>query len=69
MAQQKTTIKVGMLQMLTGDLARYGMPLRDAAVFAVEEMNAAGGINGRKVELLTEDVGSTPQGRSRRPSS
>lgn len=61
-AQQKDTIKVGMLQMLTGDLARYGIPLRDAGVFAVEEVNAQGGINGRQIELVTEDVGSTPQG-------
>jgi len=61
-AQQKTTIKVGNLQMLTGDLARYGIPLRDAAVFAVDEISAKGGINGRKIELITEDVGSTPQG-------
>jgi len=58
----RKTIKVGMLQMLTGDLARYGIPLRDGALFAVEEVNAAGGINGRKVEVLLEDVGSTPQG-------
>ena len=59
---KKTPIKVGNLQMLTGDLARYGVPLRDAAVFAVEKINASGGINSRKIELLTEDVGSTPQG-------
>lgn len=59
---QKTAIKVGNLQMLTGDLARYGIPLRDGAVFATEEINAKGGINGRKIELVTEDVGSTPQG-------
>jgi branched-chain amino acid transport system substrate-binding protein len=58
----KKTIKVGMLQMLTGDLARYGIPLRDAGLYAVEELNAAGGINGRKIEVLLEDVGSTPQG-------
>jgi branched-chain amino acid transport system substrate-binding protein len=58
----KKTIKVGMLQMLTGDLARYGIPLRDAGLYAVEEVNAAGGINGRKVEVVLEDVGSTPQG-------
>jgi branched-chain amino acid transport system substrate-binding protein len=61
-AQDKQTIKVGMLQMLTGDLARYGVPLRNAGVFAVDELNAAGGINGKKVEVLLEDVGSTPQG-------
>jgi branched-chain amino acid transport system substrate-binding protein len=58
----KRTIKIGMLQMLTGDLARYGIPLRDAGLFAVEEVNAAGGINGRKVEVVLEDTGSSPQG-------
>jgi branched-chain amino acid transport system substrate-binding protein len=59
---KKTTIKIGDLQMLTGDLARYGVPLRDAAIFATDEINAKGGINGRTIELLNEDVGSTPQG-------
>jgi branched-chain amino acid transport system substrate-binding protein len=58
----RKTIKVGMLQMLTGDLARYGIPLRDAGLYAVEEVNAAGGINGRKVEVVLEDIGSAPQG-------
>jgi branched-chain amino acid transport system substrate-binding protein len=61
-SQDKKSIKVGNLQMLTGDLARYGVPLRDAAVFAADEINAKGGINGRKIELYNEDVGSTPQG-------
>lgn len=58
----KKPIKIGMLQMLTGDLARYGIPLRDAGLFAVEEVNAAGGINGRKIEVVLEDTGSAPQG-------
>jgi branched-chain amino acid transport system substrate-binding protein len=61
-AQDKPAIKVGMLQMLTGDLAQYGVPLRDAGVFAVDEINSRGGINGRTIELLTEDVTSSPQG-------
>lgn len=56
------TIRLGMLQMLTGDLAKYGIPLRDAALFAVDEINAKGGINGRQIEVFLEDVGSTPGG-------
>jgi branched-chain amino acid transport system substrate-binding protein len=62
LAQDNAPIKVGMLQMLTGDLAQFGLPLRDAGVFAVEEINQAGGINGRRIQLFLEDVGSTPQG-------
>jgi len=61
-ASAKDPIKLGMLQMLTGDLSKYGIPLRDAAQFAVDELNAKGGINGRKVEVFLEDIGSTPQG-------
>ncbi len=62
LAQDHPVIKVGMLQMLTGDLAQYGVPLRDAGVYAVDEINAKGGINGRKIQLFTEDVTSAPQG-------
>jgi branched-chain amino acid transport system substrate-binding protein len=51
-----------MLQMLTGDLSRYGIPLRDGAMMAVDEVKSAGGINGRKVEVFLEDTGSAPQG-------
>ncbi len=61
-AQAKDPIRVGMLQMLTGDLAQYGLPLRDSALYAAEEINAAGGINGRRLQIFLEDVGSTPQG-------
>ena len=61
-AAAQETIKLGMLQMLTGDLAKFGIPLRDAAMFAVDEVNENGGINGRKIEVFLEDVGSTPGG-------
>ena len=61
-AQDTGPIKVGMLQMLTGDLARYGLPLRDAGLYAVEEINQAGGINGRRVQVLLEDVGTHAAG-------
>lgn len=61
-AAAQDTIKLGMLQMLTGDLAKFGIPLRDAAMFAVDEVNENGGINGRKIEVFLEDVGSTPGG-------
>jgi branched-chain amino acid transport system substrate-binding protein len=62
LAQTKDPIRVGMLQMLTSDLAQYGLPLRDAGIFAVDEINAAGGINGRRIQVFLEDVGGTPQG-------
>ena len=61
-AAAQETIRFGMLQMLTGDLAKFGIPLRDAAMFAVDEINAKGGINGRNIEVFLEDVGSAPGG-------
>ena len=61
-AAAQETIRFGMLQMLTGDLAKFGIPLRDAALYAVDEINAKGGINGRKIEVFLEDVGSSPGG-------
>ena len=51
-----------MLQSLTGALAAsWGQPEGRGAELAVEEANAAGGIGGRQVELVTLDDQSTPQ--------
>jgi branched-chain amino acid transport system substrate-binding protein len=49
------TIKVGFTVPLTG---QYGAEAQDqvrAAQLAIDEFNAAGGLNGRKVELLVRD--------------
>ena len=40
---------------LTGIAESYGNPLHQAKLLAVEEINAAGGINGRMLELKVED--------------
>ncbi|PIK74113.1 ABC transporter substrate-binding protein, partial [Methylobacterium frigidaeris] len=54
-AQGAQPIRVGHLTPRTGFLGPLGEYAVMAAQLAVEEINAAGGINGRKVELLTED--------------
>lgn len=48
-------IKLGYIGPLTGDAAAYGVDTVNATRMAVEEINAAGGINGRTVELVAED--------------
>ncbi|MES2134783.1 MAG: ABC transporter substrate-binding protein [Patescibacteria group bacterium] len=48
-------IKVGVIVPLTGDAAVYGEPGRNITQLAVDEINAAGGINGREMELIVED--------------
>ena len=49
------TIKLGVAGAHSGDLASYGLPTVNAAKLVVEELNAKGGIHGKKVELLIED--------------
>jgi branched-chain amino acid transport system substrate-binding protein len=49
------TIKIGVIAPLTGDLAQYGTPAKDGFQLKIDEINAAGGINGKKIELIIED--------------
>ncbi len=50
-----STIKIGIITPLTGDGAVYGEMVRNVNQIAVDEINAAGGIKGKQVELITED--------------
>ncbi|MEK6963610.1 MAG: ABC transporter substrate-binding protein [Nanoarchaeota archaeon] len=58
-SQEKTskieTIKIGWIGPLTGPSAVLGMDSITAAQIAVDEVNAAGGIQGKKIELFFED--------------
>ena len=49
------TFKIGVIGPLTGGAAAYGTAVQYAAQIAVDEINAAGGINGKQVELKAED--------------
>ena len=50
------TIKIGAVLPITSALAAYGTPFVEAMNMAIEPVNAAGGINGRKIELIVEDA-------------
>src|SRR4249920_1796506 len=52
---QSDVIRVGHLTPRTGFLGPLGEFAVQAADMAVAEINAAGGVNGRKIELLKED--------------
>ncbi|KMO35704.1 ABC transporter substrate-binding protein [Methylobacterium aquaticum] len=54
-AQSGQPIRIGHLTPRTGFLGPLGEYAVMAAQLATEEINAAGGINGRRIELLTED--------------
>ena len=47
--------KIGSIGPTTGDAAEYGNAVMNAAQLAVDEINAAGGINGYKVEFMSAD--------------
>lgn len=52
---EDTPLKIGFVGGLTGRVADLGVAGRDAVTLAVEERNLAGGVAGRKVELLVRD--------------
>src|SRR6266545_6080510 len=53
-------IKVGVVTPLSGTYAQIGKQVRWGAELAVKEINAAGGVMGRKFELLFEDEEANP---------
>ncbi len=54
-------IVLGSHQDLSGPVASLGTALRDGLVLATEEINAAGGIHGRRIALVVEDSGFDPK--------
>jgi len=53
-------ILVGEFASLTGKEATFGQSSHEGTVLAVEELNAAGGVLGKKINLVTEDNQSKP---------
>ena len=49
------TIKVGEFASLTGKEAAFGQSSHKGTVLAIEQINAAGGVLGKKIQLITED--------------
>ena len=56
----KEPIKIGVIAPLTGGSADMGVPVERSARLAFDEINAAGGINGHKVELVVVDDEADP---------
>src|SRR5437763_1309460 len=54
------TIKIGAFGPITGPAAYIGLGGRDGANLALKEINAAGGVNGRKISISFEDDGHSP---------
>ena len=56
--QAADPVKVGILHSLSGTMAISEAPIKEVVLMAIEEINAAGGVLGRKVEPVIEDPAS-----------
>ena len=56
-----STVKVGVLQSLSGTMAISEVAVRDSALLAIKEINAAGGVLGKQIEPVVEDGESKPE--------
>jgi branched-chain amino acid transport system substrate-binding protein len=54
------TVKIGVITSLTGSQAAFGQAHKNGYAIALEELNAKGGINGKKIELDFYDDQSKP---------
>jgi len=59
--KEEEKIKIGVAGPHSGDLAPYGIPTKQAAEMLTEKTNAAGGINGKMVELIPMDDQCKPE--------
>lgn len=59
-AVDKPPIPIGLITDLSGRFVSFGKDIELATRIAVEKVNAAGGVNGSMLELITEDTGGEP---------
>ena len=54
-------VRIGLMAPLTGAWASEGQDMKQIVELLAESLNAAGGINGRKVQVITADDGGDPR--------
>jgi len=59
-AGAQDTVKVGVLQSLTGTMAISEVTVKNATMLAIDEINASGGVNGKQISAVVEDGASEP---------
>ncbi|AZY49246.1 branched-chain amino acid ABC transporter substrate-binding protein [Bordetella avium] len=58
---QAENIKIGVVGPTTGPVTQYGDMVREGVNTAIEQINAAGGVNGQKLEAVVIDDGCEPK--------
>jgi branched-chain amino acid transport system substrate-binding protein len=58
---ESKTIKIGAIMPMTGPVSLYGTGTVNAIKIAVDEINKAGGINGKQIEFIYEDDEAKPE--------
>jgi branched-chain amino acid transport system substrate-binding protein len=59
--RKEETIKIGAILPLSGTGQNTGVQIRDGLLLAIDEINAWGGIDGKKIELIMEDSKTDPE--------
>ena len=54
-AEDAGTINIALIANTTGDYAQYGIPVRNGAMLYIDQLNAAGGINGKQIQVFESD--------------
>jgi len=57
---QKGEIKIGAILPLTDEAGKYGQSAKEGIDLAIDEINAAGGIHGKKITIIYEDDKADP---------
>ncbi len=57
---QNGTVKVGVLQSLSGTMAISEVTVKNATMLAIDQVNASGGVLGKRIEPVIEDGASDP---------
>lgn len=57
-ADAENVIRIGSMFELTGAAAEYGISMNDAVKMAVAEINDAGGVDGKTIEIIERDIAS-----------
>ncbi|HKG60061.1 MAG TPA: ABC transporter substrate-binding protein [Pyrinomonadaceae bacterium] len=64
-APNRTTIEIGYFGDLTGPTFNFGQSAINGVLMAASEINQAGGINGRKIDIVIEDDKGSPEEAAR----